>query len=135
MNQESLLNKKHQELWDVVKRINNCWYQGQPSDIEDYFHRDVVFNSPDFKQQISGKVNCINTYIEFMSSSKVLLYNEKKPVIHQYGETAIVNYDFEMKYEQNGKLNHETGTDVMVFCKDLGHWKVVWRFVTNLQNI
>lgn len=32
-----------------------------------------------------------------------------------FDNTAIVTYDFEMKYEQKDKGYHETGTDIMYF--------------------
>ena len=128
-------NKEREDIWTLVKKINDCWYKGEPSRLTDFFHLNIVFNSPDFKHQIVGRDNCIQTYIDFMNNSKVLLYNEGNPNVHLFANTATVAYDFEMKYEQNNKLYHETGTDIMVFERDKDSWKAVWRGLSNLKNV
>lgn len=129
------LTEQQQEFWTLVQKINNCWYQGQPTDLSAYFHQDVVFNSPDFKYQITGKENCIQTYIDFLNISSILDYIESNPTVQIFEKTAIVTYDFEMKYEQKDKTFHETGTDILAFEKDGQSWKVVWRALSNLKNV
>ena len=135
MSSETTFKKEQQDLWTLVRKLNNCWYNGQPSQLTDFFHDSIVFNSPDFKHQIIGKENCIQTYIDFLSTSRVLLYNEGKPTIQLFGNTAILTYDFEMKYEQKNKTYHETGIDIMVFCRQQTSWKVTWRGLSNLKNV
>ncbi|MBD0331587.1 MAG: nuclear transport factor 2 family protein [Chitinophagaceae bacterium] len=135
MNTETLTTKDQQDLWNIMQQINNCWYKGQPAQLADYFHDNIVFNSPDLKQQFTGKEICIKSYIDFLSNSKVLLYNETNPIVHVFDNTAIITYDFEMKYEQKDKVYHETGTDIMIFNKQQNSWKVVWRSLANLKNL
>lgn len=132
---KSALTKQQQELWILIQKINNCWYRGQPADLSAYFHQNVVFNSPDFSRQITGKENCIQTYIDFMKRSTVLHYTERNPVIQLFEKTAMVTYDFEMKYEQKGKTYHETGTDILAFEKAGQSWKVIWRALSNLRPV
>jgi hypothetical protein len=134
MNTETLTTKDQQELWTLMQQINNCWCKGQPAQLADYLHDNIVFNSPDLKHQFTGKDTCIQSYIDFLNNSKVLLYNESNPVVHVFNNTAIVTYDFEMKYEQKNKLYHETGTDIMIFNKQIS-WKAVWRSLSNLKTL
>ncbi len=135
MSNETTWNKDQRELWELIQKINGCWYKGDPLQLADFFHPNIVFNSPDFKHQITGKDNCAQTYIDFMNNSKVLLYNEGNPTVGIFSNTAIVTYDFEMKYEQNNKTYHETGTDIMVFERHQDTWKVIWRGLSNLKNL
>lgn len=128
------LNKEQQELWAVVQKINECWYKGQASQLGDFFHHIVVFNSPDFRHQISGKDNCTQTYVDFLKISKVLLYNENNHTVQLFDNTAIVTYDFEMKYEQNNKTYHEVRTDIMVLILFQGSWRLAWRGLSNLKD-
>lgn len=135
MNNKTTKNKDQKELRQLMRKINDCWYKGDPLQLSDFFHPDVVFNSPDFKYQIIGNDNCVKTYIDFMNNSEILLYNESNPVVTLFVNTAVVTYDFEIKYKQNNKTYHETGTDIVVFERYQDSWKVVWRGVSNLKNI
>jgi hypothetical protein len=135
ISEETTLNKDQKQLWKLIRKINNCWHRGNPLELSDFFDQNVVFNSPDFKRQIIGKDNCIRTYIDFMNNSKVLIYNESNPAVQLFANTAVVTYDFEMKYEQNNNTYHETGTDILIFERRQGLWKVIWRGLSNLKNI
>jgi hypothetical protein len=118
-----------------MQQINNCWYKGQPEQLANYFHDNIVFNSPDLKQQFTGKDICIQSYVDFLSNSTVLLYHETNPIVHVFDNTAIITYDFEMQYEQKDKVYHETATHIMIFSKQQNSWKAVWRNLTNLKTL
>ncbi|MGC4231491.1 MAG: nuclear transport factor 2 family protein [Niabella sp.] len=133
MNTTSGFDSELQEIRERVRKINAAWYSKKFDELSSYFHEQVVFNSPDFLQQVRGKESCVQTYKDFMNASTVLLYNENDIQIQLSHHTAVVTYHFEMKYEQNNQLFHETGTDILVFTKD-GEWKVLWRAVSNLKN-
>ena len=135
MNTETLATKDQQELWNIMQQINKSWLSGQPAQLADYFHENVVFNSPDLKRQSIGKDICVQSYIDFMNNSKVLFCNETNPIVHVFNNTAIVTYNFEMKYEQQNKVYHETGTDIMIFNKHQNSWKAVWRSLANIKSL
>ncbi|MGK6353362.1 DUF4440 domain-containing protein [Parapedobacter sp. DT-150] len=123
-----------QILWELMQKINRCWYEKRFEELDDYFHETIVFNSPDLKHQATGRTMCIQSYVDFMENSTVLLYWEGNPHVHIFENTAIINYDFEMRYEQQGKVFHDTGTDILVFNRHGDTWKAVWRTMTNLKN-
>lgn len=135
MSIESFKSIDQQSCWSIMQQINNCWYKGKSAQLHEYFNDNIVFNSPDFKHQIIGKENCIQTYADFMSISKVLSYNESNAKVHLFENTAIVTYDFEMKYEQKNKMFNEAGTDIVVFNRYQNNWKAIWRGLTNSRNI
>ena len=131
---KSNLTEQQQEFWTLVQKINNCWRHGRPTELSAYFHQNVVFNSPDFKHQITGKENCIQTYIDFLNISNIIDYVENNPAVHIFKKTAITTYHFEMKYEQKGNMFQEMGTDTLAFENGTS-WKVVWRAVGNVKNV
>ena len=135
MNIETLATKDQQELWNIMQQINKSWLSRQPAQLAGYFHENVVFNSPDLKRQSVGKDICVQSYIDFMNNSKVLFCNETNPIVHVFDNTAIVTYDFEMKYEQKNKVYHETGTDILIFNKQQDSWKAVWRSLANINSL
>jgi len=132
---ESILNEKQRQLWMLMQKINRCWYEGRPAKLADFFHDEIVFNTPDFRHQVRGREPCIRSYAGFMDSSRILLYKENNPVVQVFRNTAIVAYDFEMKYEQNNVTYHETGTDIFVFEQEKEQWKAVWRVMSNIKNV
>lgn len=135
MNTETLTTKDQQELWNIMQQINKSWLEGQRAQLTDYFHENVVFNSPDLKRQSIGKDICVQSYLDLMNNSKVLFYTDTNPIVHVFDNTAIVIYDFEMKYEQKNKVYHETGTDIMIFGKQQNSWKAVWRSLANIKSL
>jgi hypothetical protein len=135
MNSETLTTKEQQYLWDIMHQINNGWLTGQPAQLADYFHENIVFNSPDLRKQSIGKDICIQSYTDFISNSKILFFDQTNPIVHVFDNTAIVTYDFEMKYEQKDQVYDETGTDIMIFNKQRYSWKAVWRTLLNLKSL
>lgn len=131
---QSKLQEQQQEIRLLIQHINNCWRENRPDGLSDYFHEDVVFNAPDFKHQVTGKENCIRTYIDFMNQSSVSEYAESNFNVRLFDKTAIATYDFEMTYQQQGKTYHERGTDILVFEQEGQSWKVIWRALSNLSN-
>jgi hypothetical protein len=47
--------------------------------------------------------------------------------IDVFGETAVVNYGFEIDYEMQGAAMQDSGTDLYVLGLREGRWQVVWR--------
>lgn len=117
-----------------MKLINSCWMNKSFTKLYDCFHNDVVFNSPDFVHKIVGREKCVQSYIDFMNNSQILFFNEKNPDVDLFETSAIVKYEFEMKYEQNKKHFHEGGTDIYLFLNVDGEWKAIWRSMANLKS-
>lgn len=132
---EDILNIEQQEIWTIIQKINQSWKIGNFSDFDKYFHENIVFNSPDFRNEINGKIACVQTYQNFADNSEVLMYEENNPKIVITENTAIATYEFEMRYKQNGKIYHETGIDILVLSKAENIWKVIWRGMSNLNSI
>jgi len=43
----SIETKDQQEIWQIIKTINDAWLKGHVEDLIDYFHDDMVIVTPD----------------------------------------------------------------------------------------
>lgn len=50
---------------------------------------------------------------------------EIDPVIHVYGDSAVVAYDFDMSFDMNDRTIHMGGRDMFFFVKEEGKWWAV----------
>ena len=124
---------EQQEIIKTLHDLNHAWVNGHPDQIGKYLHANVVFASPDLRQRMTGRENCVASYAEFCACAKILGFNESAYAVDVIGETAVVTYGFEIDYEMNGKTHHETGHDLFVFSREGGEWKAVWRTLVGLK--
>ena len=129
----SFETKDQQQVWQVIRAINDAWLKGHAEDLIDYFHDDMVIVTPDGKEQGKGKVACVQSYKGFSSMAITKEFKEKDPSIQVYGNTAIAGYTFEMTYEMNGKSFDDVGRDIFVLIREEGKWLAVWRTIITLS--
>jgi ketosteroid isomerase-like protein len=116
-----------QEIKRALHDLNQAWVKGHPEQIAKYLHPQIVFASPDLKQRMLGREDCVATYVDFCSQATIHSFNESGYAIDVIGNTAVATYAFEIDYEMNGNTSHETGHDLFVFAREGGGWKAVWR--------
>ena len=116
-------------IQSTIDRINRATLGGARVDIRDAFHERVVFASPDFRGRVSGRDACLATYAEFTTHSTVHEFKPGAPDVHVIGATAVATTPFDIRYTIEGRTTRESGHDLMVFAKDAGDWRVVWRTV------
>ena len=49
------------------------------------------------------------------------------PRVDVIGDTAVAVCPFTIAYELEGETSREKGSDILVFARTPGGWKVVWR--------
>ncbi|MHC4816820.1 MAG: nuclear transport factor 2 family protein, partial [Planctomycetota bacterium] len=47
--------------------------------------------------------------------------------VRVFGDTAVASYRFGVQYEHAGRQHDETGGELMVFARQEGGWRAVWR--------
>jgi ketosteroid isomerase-like protein len=117
----------HDQLWSHVQTLNNLWVNGKPDQLNPFFREDVVVLHFDYKTRLRGREAVINSYREFCDESTVHSFQQFKPVIDVFGQTAVVTYAFEIEYEMGDKTYNESGRDMFVFLHEDDQWLVVWR--------
>lgn len=123
-----------QEIRRILRSLNQAWVSGEPEQMANFFHPQVVFVSPDLHTRMQGREACVATYKEFCDHAKVLSFSESEAAIEVWGTTAVALYHFEIRYEMNQQALHETGQDLFVFAREDGEWKAVWRTILGLKG-
>lgn len=118
-------NKAH--LQKIVKAINNAWNKNRLEELEEYFHENMIIADSNFNKLAKNKKECIASYQSFINQAKILGYTEREIDVEIIGETAIVNYIFNISWEVNNSISSEEGRDVFVVEYSNGKWLAVFR--------
>jgi ketosteroid isomerase-like protein len=121
--------KEHKEIRELVKKINQAWLNGKVSELNSYFHDDMVIKGPALQELCRGRAACVKSYEEFLAEAKVLDYKEERPAVDVFSRSAVVVCPWQITYELAGKQSHEKGHDTLVFTRETGRWLVIWRLM------
>ncbi|MFC1554226.1 nuclear transport factor 2 family protein [candidate division KSB1 bacterium] len=121
-------------IQQILKKINNAWIQGNPKEMEEFFHEDMVIAIPGGQRVCKGKNACIDSYSQFIKNSKIHTVKESEYCIDVWSSTAVASYSFEIDYEMNNKRYYEKGTDLFVFNLVNDKWLAVWRTVLSVPE-
>jgi ketosteroid isomerase-like protein len=113
------------EVWETLRKLNDCWTKGDGKDLVRYFHRDMVAITPTDRNRREGREDCVAGWVGFASLAKVLKWKEFDPQIQLYGDTAVVTYYFDMEFEMGGRAIRMGGRDLFVFAKEGNRWWAV----------
>lgn len=114
-----------QEVWATLRALNDAWTIGKPDDLAKYFHRNMVAITATERNRINGGAACVASWKGFATSTRIHHWTELNPVIHVYGDSAVVAYDFDMSFERNGQTIQMGGRDMYFFAKEDGKWWAV----------
>jgi ketosteroid isomerase-like protein len=115
------------EFISFVESLDRCWMQGRLLDLPAFLAEDVVFVAPGGKRRGEGIAQAIESYRQFTSHAKVSRFQTYDYAVTRRGDTAIVEYAWEMTWVAAAVEHHETGRDVLVLSRRDDHWRVVWR--------
>jgi ketosteroid isomerase-like protein len=118
-------DKTKNEIWKTLRNLNNTWTKGNPEDLKDYFHADMVAITPTDKKRREGREACIADWTEFSKTAKIQSWKEIDPKIHVYENTAVVTYYFEISFERDGQNIAFGGRDMYVFVREANCWWAV----------
>jgi ketosteroid isomerase-like protein len=118
------------EIWQFMKDLNNKWVKGHPEKLIDFFHEDmVIMHSVDLRKMGEGREPCIQSYKDFCTHAIIHDFKQMDPDINKYGSTAVVIYSYEITYEMNGEIFHDTGRDFFILIREGDKWLAVWRTI------
>jgi uncharacterized protein (TIGR02246 family) len=125
MNELSTPDQK--DVWELVRQINAAWREGQPERLLEHFHDQMVIVGTSGTRYGVGKLACVESYRNFITSAEITHFEETDPSVDVFGTVAIVNYRFEIEYAMGGKTHQETGRDTFVLERINDKWLAVWR--------
>lgn len=113
------------EIWATVRALNDAWTKGDPDQLANYFHRDMVAITATDRHRLDGGAACIAGWKAFADAARIHRWEEVDPVIHVYGSSAVVAYDFDMSYDMAGQTVDMGGRDMFFFVREAGRWWAV----------
>lgn len=119
--------EEQQSIRMLLKNINEAWMKGNPENMNEYFHEEVMFVGQDFQELGKGREACIRSYKDFTSNATVHEFKVSDPHINIWENTAVAAYQFEIVYEMSGENYREEGWDTFVFSRKENRWMAVWR--------
>lgn len=114
-----------QEIWQTVRAMNDAWTKGDPDDLANYFHRDMVAITATDRLRREGGAACIAGWKGFAEATTIHRWEEIDPVIHVYGDAAVVAYYFDMSFDMGGRTIDMGGRDMFFFVREDGRWWAV----------
>lgn len=114
-----------QEVWNTLRALNDAWTKGNPGDLAQYFHENMVAITPMGRHRAEGRAVCVEGWKGFANGADILYWKEMDPVVHVYGESAVVAYEFQMSYNLVGRTVDTGGRDMFFFVKEEGRWWAV----------
>ena len=115
------------ELISFTESLDLCWMQGRLQDLDAFLAEDVVFVAPGGRVRSKGIAQAIEGYRQFTSHAQIKRFETRDHIVTQRGDTAIVEYEWEMTWAAAGAEHSETGREVLVLARRTDNWRVVWR--------
>ena len=113
------------EIWATLRALNDAWTQGDPAQLVDYFHRDMIAITPVDRQRREGAAACIAGWQGFAESTRIHRWREIDPLIRVFGDSAVVSYYYEIRFEVGGQVLEQDGRDLFFFVRENGRWWAV----------
>lgn len=121
----SFKTSEEREIWETLRALNDTWTKANGEKLVDFFHQDMVAITPTDRLRREGREECLAGWLGFLATAKVRHWEEIDPMIHVYGNTAVITYYFDMTFETGGQEVKTGGRDMFVFVKEEGRWWAV----------
>jgi ketosteroid isomerase-like protein len=115
------------EVERLVRDLNAAWLEGRIEDLDLFFHEQVAMAPPGGASRVVGREKMVDSFREFLAVAKVHEFETLDLQVNLFGPTAIAGLRFRIRYEMQGQVYDEKGTDVLVLNRDDEAWRVVWR--------
>lgn len=110
-----------------VESMDRCWIERRFDDLSGFLALDIVMVAPDGAGRIEGISAAVESYRAFMDRSRIARFDARDHIVTERGDTAIVEYRWDMTWESGGASHEATGRELLVLARRDGAWRVVWR--------
>lgn len=126
---ETKADNPREEVLERLRAVNRAWIERRFEDLEELFDQEMVIAAPDFQSLAEDRDRCIQSYRDFMSRATVLNFEESDYHVLAWRDSAVIDYQYRITYEMEGKRHHDAGRDLFVFNRTDGAWRAVWRLL------
>jgi ketosteroid isomerase-like protein len=110
-----------------VEDMDRCWREGRFHDLGTFLADDIVIVAPDGKTRLEGIAAAVASYREFTVSSLVEHYVTSNNIVTLRGDTAVIEYQWNMAWTGAGVDYNDAGREILVLTSREGGWRVIWR--------
>lgn len=114
-----------QEIWATLRALNNAWTKGNPDDLREYFHENMVAITATDRQRRMGRAACLAGWKGFAAATTIHHWTESEPDIRLYNDAAVVSYYYDMSFTMGGQRIASQGRDLFFFIRENGRWWAV----------
>jgi nuclear transport factor 2 (NTF2) superfamily protein len=125
---------KAEDVAATMRRINQAWRAGRVEDLAPMVHPEILMVFPGFAGRISGREAFLAGFRDFSQNATVHEFREQDHQIDIAGNTAVINFSYEMVYERSGERYRATGRDLWIFERHGVAWLAVWRTMLDLYE-
>jgi ketosteroid isomerase-like protein len=115
------------DIREIVSAINEAWVVGDYDAIGPHVAEHVVMAPPGLEGRVLGRAAYVASFRQFAEVAKTREFASGVPRVDVIGDTAVAVCPFTIAYELEGETYREKGSDILVFSRMTGGWKVVWR--------
>lgn len=115
------------EILKLLSRIETAWTRGEIQELRACFREDAVLVGPDLEQRIEDRDSIVDSYVEFLREATILAFNSEPPSVDVFGDTAVTVTPWTARYELEGTLHSDAGSDLLVLIRGEDGWRVAWR--------
>lgn len=128
------MSDERERVAGTMRQITDAWLAGRVDDLGPMVHDEIVMVIPGFAGRVQGRETFVAGFRDFCENAKIRDFREREQQIDVVGDTAVVNFDYEMLYERSAAQYRVTGRDLWVFAKQGAEWLAVWRTMLDLSE-
>jgi uncharacterized protein (TIGR02246 family) len=119
------------ELWNLVRESNRAWISGSLHELANFFDERAVVVAPGLKGRVEGRDAIVATYASYNTHNRTQSFEEYEHEVALFGDTAVVTYRFEIRYEAvaDGTQHEDVAQEVLVLRKT-DRWRALFRTQT-----
>jgi len=128
------MGDEHRRIAETMRQINDAWIAGRVDNLAPMVHDEIVMVMPGFAGRVQGRETFIAGFRDFCENARIHDFRDGERQIDVVGDTAVVNFDYEMLYERSAARYRVTGRDLWVFARHGTEWLAVWRTMLDLSE-
>jgi len=107
-----------------AERMDRCWMEGRLSELAEFLPEDVEFVAPGGTPRSKGLAPAIESYRQFLSHAQVNGFQTSDRLVTVTGDTAVIEYRWQMAWTAAGADHAESGRGVLVLGRLDEGWRV-----------
>jgi hypothetical protein len=122
------MTEQEEKVWRAVQEMNCAWaVEANADKLRKFFHEKMVAITPVDHFRREGREACVEGWIGFAKSNRILEWEEFEPLIQMYcnNTAAIVTYHYRIALDSNGKTMELRGRDMLTLVYEDNRWQLV----------